>query len=127
MNQLVCLTFNNKQVHYIIIQGHPWFKGIDIASILGYTRPRKAIMDHVPDNCNNTLQDRIAHARGSPTAVLLDDNPMLLVSNHNDKISVFINEPGIYRLIFSSKAPLADSFTDWVVSEDLPSIRQTGS
>ena len=29
-------------------------------------------------------------------------------------------------MIFSSKAPLADSFTDWVVSEVLPSIRQTG-
>ena len=43
------------------------------------------------------------------------------------KKSVLINEPGIYRLIFSSKAPLADSFTDWVVSEVLPSIRQTGS
>jgi hypothetical protein len=59
--------------------------------------------------------------------VLPDDNPILPVSNHNDKISVFINEPGICRLIFSSKAPLADSFTDWVVSEVLPSIRQTGS
>ena len=127
MNKLVDLTFNNKKVHYIIIQGHPWFKGNDIASILGYTRPRKAIMDHVPDKYKNTLQDLIADARGSPTAVLPDDNPIVHVSNHNDKFSVFINEPGIYRLIFSSKAPLADSFTDWVVSEVLPSIRQTGS
>ena len=81
-------------------------------------------MDHVPDKYKNTLQDLIADARGSPTAVLPDDNPIVHVSNHNDKISVFINETGIYRLIFSSKAPLADSFTDWVVSEVLPLIRR---
>ena len=88
-------TFNNKKVNYIIIQGHPWFKGNDIASILGYTRPRKAIMDHVPDKYNNTLQDLIADARGSPTAVLLDDNHILHVSNLHDEISVFIHDPGI--------------------------------
>ena len=84
-------------------------------------------MDHVPDKYKNTLQYLIADARGSPTAVLLDDNPIVHVSNHNDQISVLINEPGIYRLIFSSKAPLADSFTDWVVSELLPLIRKTVS
>ena len=66
----------------------------DIASILGYTRPRKAIMDHVPDKYKKTLQDLIADARGSPTAVLLDDNPILPVSNHNDKVSVFIKDRG---------------------------------
>ena len=48
-------------------------------------------MDHAPDKCNNTLQDLTAHARGSPTAALPDDNPILHVSNHNDKRSVFYN------------------------------------
>ena len=47
-------------------------------------------MDNVPDKYNNTLQDLIADARGSPTVVLLDHNPFLHVSIHNDNISVFI-------------------------------------
>ena len=76
MNKLVNITFNNKKVNDISIQGHPWFKGNDIASTLGYTRPRKAIMDHVPDKYTKTLHDLIADARGSPTAVLPDDNPI---------------------------------------------------
>ena len=47
-------------------------------------------MDHVPDKCKSTSKDLIADAKGSPTAVLPEDNPSLLVSNHNDNISVFI-------------------------------------
>ena len=39
----------------------------------------------------------------------------------------FVNEPGLYRLIFSSNKPEAEKFQDWVYHEVLPSIRKTGS
>lgn len=39
----------------------------------------------------------------------------------------FINESNMYKLIFQSRKESAERFTDWVTSEVLPSIRQTGT
>ena len=38
----------------------------------------------------------------------------------------FIPESDLYRLVFGSKLPSAEKFTDWVTSEVLPSIRENG-
>ena len=37
-----------------------------------------------------------------------------------------ISEPAVYKLAFRSNKPEADTFTNWVASEVLPSIRKTG-
>jgi prophage antirepressor-like protein len=39
----------------------------------------------------------------------------------------FINEDGLYDVIFDSRKPEAKAFRKWVTSEVLPSIRKTGS
>lgn len=39
----------------------------------------------------------------------------------------FIPESDLYRLVFGSKLPTAEKFTDWVTSEVLPSIRKHGA
>lgn len=39
----------------------------------------------------------------------------------------FIPESDLYRLIFRSKLPTAEEFTDWVTGEVLPTLRKTGS
>lgn len=38
----------------------------------------------------------------------------------------FINESNLYKVIFQSRKPEAEQFTEWVTSEVLPSIRKTG-
>ena len=40
---------------------------------------------------------------------------------------VFINESSLYKVIFQSRKPSAEKFTDWVTDEVIPSIRKTGS
>ena len=40
--------------------------------------------------------------------------------------ATFINESNLYKVIFQSRKPEAERFTEWVTSEVLPSIRQTG-
>lgn len=42
------------------------------------------------------------------------------------QIATFINEPNFYKVVFQSRKPQAERFTDWVASEVLPSIRKTG-
>ena len=37
-----------------------------------------------------------------------------------------ISEPGMYKLVFRSRKPEAEAFTDWVTREVLPAIRKTG-
>ena len=39
----------------------------------------------------------------------------------------FIPESDLYRLVFRSKLPTAEKFTDWVTMEVLPSIRKHGA
>lgn len=39
---------------------------------------------------------------------------------------LFIDEPNLYRCIFQSRKPEAESFQDWVVEDVLPSIQRMG-
>lgn len=39
---------------------------------------------------------------------------------------IFITESNLYKVIFQSRKPEADKFSDWVTSEVLPSIRKHG-
>ena len=38
----------------------------------------------------------------------------------------FLTESGVYKLIFKSRKPNAEKFTDWIADEVLPAIRKTG-
>ena len=83
------------------------FVGKDVATALGYSNSRKALLDHVDDEDKTdgvTIRDAIGR---------------------NQK-AVFINESGLYSLILSSKLPQAKAFKHWVTSEVLPQIRKTG-
>ena len=42
------------------------------------------------------------------------------------QVATFINESNLYKVIFQSRKPQAEQFTDWVTSEVLPSIRKNG-
>ena len=85
-------------------KGEPWFVGADIANMLGYTNPRKAIRDHVEEE-DKTRNDSFLVNGTSP---------------------ILINESGFYALILSSKLPKAREFKHWVTSEVLPAIRLQG-
>ena len=86
-------------------RGEPWFVGKDIATVLGYANPTKAIISHV--DAEDKLHSQIGNA-GQMRDML------------------FINESGLYSLILSSKLPQAREFKRWVTSVVLPQIRKTG-
>lgn len=93
------------EIRVVEIEGEPWFVGKDIASVLGYSNPQKAIRDHV-DEDDKTVND------------------LFIV---NGTKGILINESGLYSLILSSKLPTAKKFKSWVTGEVLPSIRKTGA
>lgn len=49
------------------------------------------------------------------------------LTNGGIQKSNFINESNLYKVIFQSRKPQAEAFTDWVTSEVLPSIRKHGA
>lgn len=51
------------------------------------------------------------------------DKDIRKLNNAGEK---FITESGVYKLVFKSRKPNAEAFTDWVTDEVLPQIRQTG-
>ena len=51
--------------------------------------------------------------------------PPLLVSNFQGS-TLYLNESGLYSLIFGSKLESAKAFKRWVTKDVLPSIRKTG-
>ena len=89
------------------INGEAWLVGKDVAEILGYERPTKAVTDHVDSEDRDVvpIQDSIGRMQNTP----------------------IINESGLYSLIISSKLPQAKKFKRWVTAEVLPSIRKHGA
>lgn len=100
------MVFNNEnfgQVRTLTIENKPYFVGKDVATILGYSNPTKAISTH----CKGVSK------MGMPTDGGLQE--MLIIP-----------EGDIYRLIIKSKLPQAEKFESWVFDEVLPQIRKTG-
>lgn len=107
MNELQ--IFRNEefgQVRVITKENEPWFVGKDVAEVLGYSNPRKAIIDHVDeDDKGVTKCDTLGGSQNLTT----------------------INESGLYSLILSSKLSSAKKFKRWVTSEVIPTIRKHGA
>ena len=94
------------EVRTLTINNEPWFVGKDVAEVLGYTNPSKALADHVD------ADDK------------LNNETLLSLGQRGGWI---INESGLYALIFGSKLETAKAFKRWVTSEVLPAIRKAGS
>lgn len=105
MNELQ--IFNNPEfgeIRTIEEDGRVLFCGSDVAKALGYNEPHKAVARH----CKGGMK-----------------RPIL--TNGGEQEMSFIPESDLYRLVFSSKLPTAEKFTDWVTAEVLPSIRKHGA
>ena len=110
MNESKLMLFSNEEfgeIRTLLIDGEPWFVGMDIANALGYAKARNAINRHIDED--DALKRGVIDSVGR-----MQD-------------TVFINESGLYSLILSSKLPKAKEFKRWVTSEVLPSIRKHGA
>ncbi len=107
------------------INGEPWLSGRDVANALGYKNTKGALVAHVDELDRRVIQrSEIATLENHlPEEVF----PVNFVSaDIPNRGATFINESGIYSLIFGSKLPRAKEFKHWVTSEVLPAIRKHG-
>lgn len=105
-NDIQLFDFEGNKVRTTQVNNETYFVAKDIAQILGYTNPSKALSDHVDteDKLNNESLSSLGQRGGW-----------------------LINESGLYSLILSSKLPTAKKFKHWVTHEVLPAIRKHGA
>ena len=111
--RLNTLVFSNDEfgnIRTAVLDNNPWFVGKDVAECLEYKNTKDALARHVDAE---------------------DKQVIPKVANHDlrkctNRGLTFINESGLYALIFGSKLDKAKEFKHWVTSEVLPQIRKTG-
>ena len=98
------LLFEGEHLVRVVQQdGEPWFIAADLCRVLGI----KNVTDAV---------DR------------LDDDEKTLVSNEGGGPPSLnaVSEPGVYRLLFTSRKPVAERMKRWLAHEVIPAIRRDG-
>ena len=101
LSQAFIFNASNQQVRTIILEGEPYFVAKDVCDVLGHTNPSVAIQ-------------------------MLDDDERTKKSLGRQGEAWFVNESGLYNLIFRSNKPEAKAIRKWVTSEVLPALRRTG-
>lgn len=107
-------------VRIVSLNDGPWFIGKDVAEILGYSNTNKAIQMHVDK------EDKFLRSERGTELGKLFSTVKKMQEEMGRQDNWFINESGVYSLIFGSKLPNAKKFKRWVTSEVLPAIRKTG-
>lgn len=106
MSNLTIFKFENTPVQTIVENNEIFFRAAQLAELLQYKNPHKAIKDHV-DSDDLTKRE--------------------IVNTVNKRAQVlFVNESGMYSLVLSSKLEQAKKVKRWITSEVLPAIRKTG-
>ena len=82
------------------------FCGSDIARALGYKNVNQTMTDH----CRCVSKRYVPHPQSPDKTIEMS----------------FIPESDVFRLVFSSKLPEAERFTDWITKEVIPSVLRTG-
>ena len=106
MNQL--MIFQNKdfgEIRTIEIDNKPFVCLADVCKILDITNPSQ-------------LKTRL-----NQDGVIMNE----VTDNYGRKqTATFVSESNLYKVIFQSRKPEAEKFTEWVTNEVLPAIRKTG-
>ena len=115
------MTWENEEfgsVRSMVIDDEPWFVAKDVATALGFSNRNDAVLKHVDE------EDRWGReTRPHPKS----GRPYVIDTKGRKQYPVFINESGLYALIFGSQLEGARKFKRWVTSEVLPAIRKSGN
>ena len=101
MSNLQIFNFKDSQVRTVVVENQPWFVAKDVCHIL-------EIRNH-----NDALSRLSPTMKGVGNADTLGGIQEMAI----------VSEAGVYKLVFTSRKPEAEAFTDWIAAEVIPSIR----
>ena len=106
MTELMTFDFEEQAVRSLLIDEQPWFVGRDVCRCLGLEQASRAMSRLESDERKEGVT--ISTPLGGPQK------------------AVAISEPGVYRLVFTSRTDAAKRFKRWLAHDVLPAIRRTG-
>lgn len=104
MNEMRVFNFNGADVRTQMVNDEPMFCLSDVCKVLDLTTPAKV---------KERLNEKGMSSIHTPTSGGVQS-------------MTYISEQNLYKVIFQSRKPEAELFTDWVTGEVLPAIRKTG-
>lgn len=106
--------FEGNEVEVLEVNGQALFNPYHVGSCL--------------DLAESSVRNYLAKMNGKQAIMLknsdVQDKDIRKLNNAGEK---FLTESGVYKLVFKSHKPNAETFTDWIADEVLPSIRKAGS
>ena len=116
------LTVASHCIPYLLVgdERQPWFQGKSLAEALEYSNTRQAVIVNIEEHHRKSL-DQLRSAFGI-TKVVSGGGPFLTQPG-----TIFVDEAGMWSLLFNSSKPEAARIRDWVFSVVLPEIRRTGA
>ncbi len=103
--------FYGRNVEVFELNGQVLFNPKDVGEILEITDVKSSI--------RNFSNKQIVKVKNS-------DVHSMHFRKLNNAGENFLTESGVYKLVFKSRKPEAERFSDWVTDEVLPTIRRTG-
>ncbi len=112
---LLNYKFHNILLRGIMIKGEPWFLASDVSEALG-------IRPCAIRNINDKYKRMFGIDSGIPGIELF----WATGAGRKAKTKTFVNEAGLFGMIFLSKSEKSSDFNQWVAQTVLPSIRKNG-
>ncbi|MFM7978581.1 MAG: Bro-N domain-containing protein, partial [Candidatus Fonsibacter sp.] len=110
--------FNNTTITCSVVNGDPWFKAREVATILGYTNTTQAIIKNVDKD------DKQTYAKILETLQINNLSERQLEANGNKKTLYLSTNQVCIASSSESEKQEAKAFKKWVCSEVLPSIKK---
>lgn len=110
-------TFQGREVRIREHDDDVWLHGKDTCRAVGLASNTQAA-DHALASLAGDERTKIA--------IEVEGSGALAGQTHEDE-QIFVNEPGMYRLVFRSQDPMAEKFRRWAFHEVFPEIRETGT
>lgn len=114
MNEIMIKEFDGNKVEIIEINGQVLFNPYDVGKCLELAEG--TVRDHI-SKFNSKQVVKLKNSVAGSTNIRKLNN-----AGEN-----FLTESGVYKLVFKSRKPDAEKFTDWVTDEVLPSILKHGT
>jgi prophage antirepressor-like protein len=103
-------------VEVLELNDEVFFNANDVGVVLGIQR--------IKDSLDVSDED---YALKITNNMLFSDGGTTPNRNLNNRGETFLTEAGLYKVLFSSRKPIAKVFQKWVTKEVLPTIRKMGS